>query len=1005
MRAPRGWMGTVLVMLAWVLPASGAGTVAGPVDFQRDVRPILGQHCTACHGGVKQAGGVSFLQREKALASGKSGRPTVVPGQPEASELYRRVTLPATDDDHMPPREHGDGKGLSKAEVATLQRWIAQGARWGAHPMFVKPEPPPLPRVKDARWARSSLDRFVLARLEAERLRPSRPAPPGQWLRRATFDLTGLPPTEEELIRLEKGEETPEQAVDRLLGSAAYGERWAAMWMDLARYADTQGYEKDNGREVWPWRDWLVRALNEDMPFDQFTLRCLAGDLLPDATIDDRVATGFHRHTQTNTEGGTDDEEYRLAAVVDRVNTTWTVWQGTTFGCVQCHAHPYDAFAQEDYYRFLALWNSTEDADLSDDFPRLRVPHDPAQRAEAERWDREATDLRARLNDVALPRVARDAWRPLPPSVVQGPKSATFTVEGHEVRVDGTVPNGATFVMPLPSDASFTALRLDILPRNPDPRKLPEHGAVVGHLWLEVENPERVAAAKVEAEKVKSENQAMAEEDSRREAEAKKAGKPAPKKREPRPLPTGMHVVEFGAVYAPDLAGPYDPEESLRPGWAGGGAFPKLFGPRWLVFVPKEPVRVTPGDTLRLHLKHEIFDAETKGSIVHHFKLSSSSDPGWTELVQSPERAALQARLAEVRKQRDAMPSASTLVMRDRPASARRETRLLVRGNFLAKDQVVEGGAPAGFPPLPPGPADRLAAARWLVSPDNPLTARVQVNRLWAELFGAGIVETVEDMGSTGLPASHPELLDHLATRFQGDLAWSVKRLLREVVLSATYRQDHRASAGLVARDPRNRLLARGPRARLTAEMVRDQALAVSGLLSPKVGGPPVMPPQPEGVWQVVYNSSQWVEAKGPDRHRRAVYTYWRRTSPYPSFLTFDASSREMCTARRIPTSTPLQALVTLNDPVYAEAAMALAGRAEKVAEGTAARARWMLRRVLGREPGPKTVERLARLHDAAVERYRAMPEEAARTGGSPERAAWALVASTVLNLDEALAR
>ena len=989
---------------AWVATAAPAGP--GPtLDFNRDVRPILSQHCTACHGGVKQAGGVSFIQREKALASGKSGRPTVVPGKPAASELYRRITVPPSDDDHMPPKEHGDGKGLSPAEVATLGRWIEQGARWGAHPMFVRPEPRPLPAVKDARWVRSPLDRFVLARLEAEKLKPSRPAPPAQWLRRATFDLTGLPPTEEEVRRLEKGEETPEQAVDRLLASPAYGERWAAMWMDLARYADTQGYEKDNGREVWPWRDWLVRALNEDMRYDDFTVRCLAGDLLPGATIDDRVATGFHRHTQTNTEGGTDDEEYRLAAVIDRVNTTWTVWQGTTFGCVQCHAHPYDAFPHEDYYRFLAMWNSTEDADMSDDFPRLRVPHEPGRRAEAEALDREAAELRAKLNDAALPLVARDAWQPLPPASIQGPKSATFQVDGHEVRVDGTVPNGATFVMTLGPETAFTALRLDILPRNADPKKLPEHGAVVGHLWMEVENPARMAAAKVEAEAVKAANRAMAEEDARLEAEAKKAGKAVPKKRDARPIPTGVQGVEFAAAYAPDLAGPYDPEESLRPGWAGGGAFPKLFGPRWLVFVPKEPVRVAPGDTLRLHIKHEIFDAETKGSIVHHFKVSASSDAAWTALVQSPERAATQARLAGARKQRESIPSASTLVMRERPAAARRETRLFVRGNFLAKDQVVEPGAPTGFPPLPPGEPNRLAAARWLASPDNPLAARVHVNRLWAELFGTGIVETVEDMGSSGLPPSHPELLDHLALRFQGELGWSVKRLLREMVLSATYRQDHRATPALMGRDPRNRLLARGPRTRLTAEMVRDQALAAAGLLSTKVGGPPVMPPQPEGVWQVVYNASQWVEAKGPDRHRRGIYTYWRRTSPYPSFVTFDASSRELCTARRVATSTPLQALVTLNDPVYMEAAVALAGRMEEAGDKTDARIRWALRRVQGTEPRPATVTVLARLHDEARSRYESMPDEAAKLGGSAGRAALALVASTLLNLDEALAR
>ncbi len=992
---------------AWAWGVVLASSVVGgsPVDFNRDVRPVLNQHCTSCHGGVKQAGGVSFIQREKALGVGKSGRPTVVPGRPEASEMLRRVSLPADDDDRMPPEGHGEGKGLSRAEAEVLRRWVAEGASWGAHPMFVKPEPRPLPVVKDTRWARTPMDRFVLARLEKEKLRPSRPAPLSQWLRRATFDLTGLPPTEEEVRGLESGKETPEQAVDRLLESPAYGERWAATWMDLARYADTQGYEKDNGREVWPWRDWLVRALNEDMPFDDFTIRCLAGDLLPDPTLEDRVATGFHRHTQTNTEGGTDDEEYRLAAVIDRVNTTWTVWQGTTFGCVQCHSHPYDAFPHEDYYRFLALWNSTEDADMSDDFPRLRVPGDPARNADAERLDREARRLRGELNDAVLPWVAAEPWRPVNPAGIHGPASATFRMEGNEVRVDGTVPNGATYVMTLGQETEFTALKIDILPRHDDPRKLPEHGAVVGHLWMEVENPAKVAAAKAEAERVRERNKTVADEDARLDAEAKREGRPAPKKREPLPVPTGIEVVEFAAVHAPDLAGPYDPEESLRPGWAGGGAFPKLFGPRWLVFIPGKKMAVAAGDTLRLHLKHEVFDAETKGSIVHHFRLSTSADPRWTGWLKSPERESLTARMTAARKEREAIPSASTLVMRERPATSRRETRLFLRGNFLAKDKVVEPGVPTGFPALPPGNADRLAAARWLVSPENPLTARVQVNRLWAELFGTGIVETVEDMGSTGLPPSHPELLDFLALRFQGELRWSVKALLREMVLSAAYRQDHRTTARLLALDPRNRLLARGPRARLSAEMVRDQALAAAGLLNRKLGGPPVMPPQPEGVWQVVYNGSQWSDAKGPDRYRRGLYTYWRRTAPYPSFLTFDASSREMCTARRVPTSTPLQALVTLNDPVYVEAASALAMRAMASRATTQERVRWMLTAVLGSPARKSAVARLVRLHDAALGHYQGAPDDARRAGGKPADAAMALVAITVLNLDDAMVK
>ena len=971
-------------------------TARAESDFNRDVRPILNKHCTGCHGGVKQAGGVSFIYREKALGEGKSGEKTIVAGKPDESEVIRRVTLKDDDDERMPPAKREEGKPLSEKEIAALRQWISDGAKWGEHWAFEKPRAQPVPAVKDTAWAKCDADRFILAQLEGEGLAPSKPADAAQWLRRVSFDLTGLPPTPEELSRFTSGKETPEQAVERLLSAPAFGERWAAMWLDLARYADTQGYEKDNGREVWPWRDWLVRSLNADLPFDQFTLRTLAGDLLPGATLDDLVATGFHRNTQTNTEGGTDDEEFRLTAVLDRVNTTWTVWQGTTFGCVQCHAHPYDSFKHEDYYRFLAMWNSTEDADISDDFPRQRVPHDAGRFAELLALENDARKVRTQLNDAAKPLFQQEKWTPLAGIEISGPGEAKFAVAQNEVRVDGTVPNGATFVMKLPATTELSALRLDILPRSDDPKKWPEHGAVVGHLWMEIEDPAKVAAAKVEAEKIKAEEKALAEADA-------KAGKK--EKREPKPLPTGIERVEFAAVYADTLTGPHDPEESLKPGAAGGGAFPKLFGPRWLVFVPKQPVKVPPGATLRLHLKHEIFDAETKGSILHHFKLATTTNAAWTQIVNSPERGALHAQHTELRKKRDAIPAASTLVMRERPADARRETRVFLRGNFLAKDKVVEPGAPEVFPPLPAGPADRLAAARWLVSPENPLTARVFVNRVWAELFGIGIVETLEDFGSTGMTPSHPELLDFLALRFQREQRWSLKTLLRELVLSAAYRQDHRATPALLAKDPRNRLLSRGPRTRLTAEMVRDQSLAVAGLLSEKMGGPPVMPPQPDGVWQVVYNGSQWVTPQGEDRYRRGLYTYWRRTSPYPSFMTFDASSREVCNARRVVTNTPLQALVTLNDPVYFEAAQSLAKRMLAAADNTEARIAWAVTAVTSGPAKPETIARLAQLHTNALAQYTANPTLAQKAAGDPASAALTLVASTILNLDEALSK
>ena len=758
-----------LIQLAAAL-ALGASARA-ETDFNRDIRPILNRNCTGCHGGVKQAGGISFVYQELALGEGKSGARTILPGNPDGSEVIRRV-LSRDAEEQMPPQDHGGGKPLPAAEIALLRQWIAEGARWGDHWAFVKPQPQPVPAVKNAAWPVNDTDRFILAKLESENLAPSKAAAPAQWLRRAALDLTGLPPSPEELADFVRGP-SYEKAVDRLLASPHFGERWAAMWMDLARYADTQGYEKDNGREIWPWRDWVIRAFNAGMPYDQFTVKQLAGDLLPDASIDDRVATGFHRNTQTNTEGGTNDEEFRLHAVIDRVNTTWTVWQGTTFGCVQCHSHPYDSFRHDDYYRFLSIFNSTEDADLGDDFPRVKVPFEPGKYSEAEALDDEISSLRLKLNATAD--AATTPWTPLPPVGIKGPEDARFIIAENEVRVGGTVPNGALYTIELPPQTAFTALRIDLLPQKDDPKQWPELGAVLGHLWMELEDPVKRAAARLEAGKIKS------------GASGQEAGGDG-KTGDSNALPPGVQRIGFHAVYADTLTGPFDPEESLTAGPGGGGAFPALLGPRWLVFVPQQPVQVPPGAVLRLQLKHEIFDAETKGAILYHFKIGASLDPAWTRLANDPERSGLQNRLAEARRKREAIPSASSLVMQERPPEARRETRVFLRGNFLAKDKVVQGGTPAILPQLPPGPADRLAVARWLVSPENPLTARVIVNRLWAELFGTGIIGTLEDFGSTGLPPSHPALLDFLALRFQQEQGWSFKALLRELVLSSTYR-------------------------------------------------------------------------------------------------------------------------------------------------------------------------------------------------------------------------
>jgi hypothetical protein len=574
--------------------------------------------------------------------------------------------------------------------------------------------------------------------------------------------LTGLPPSPEE-VRAFAGDTDPaayEKAVDRLLASPAFGERWAAWWMDLARYADSCGYEKDAHRDMWRYRDWLIDAFNRDLTFDRFTEEQLAGDLLPGAAEDPVLATAFHRGTLRNDEGGTDDEEYRVAAVIDRVNTTMEVWQGITFGCAQCHGHPYEPFSHREYYELLAFFNNTEDSDRGDDHPTLA-----------------AVSIRDR------------------------------------------------------------------------DRK----GELAGR---QKELEEKIKAA------------------------------------------------------------------------------------------------------------------------------------------GTNEAAAVRADLEQVKKDLGAIPVCRLPVLRELPAEKARPTHIFERGNFLTKGDAVAPASPAALNPFPAGePRNRLGLARWLVSPDNPLTARVIVNRFWEQVFGAGLVETVEDFGTQGEKPSHPEMLDWLALRFQGDLGWSAKRLLREMVTSATFCQASRVSPALLERDPANRLLARGPRFRLSAEQVRDQALAVSGLLSPRMYGPSVMPYQPEGVWLTPYDGRDWKMSPGEDAHRRSLYTYWRRSSPYPAAMNLDAPSREFCVSRRIRTNTPLQALGLLNDPVFVEAAQALARRME--AEGGASLEGRLSRGVeaaLCRAPRPGELEELKRLYD-----------DAAAGGAEAGPGALAVVAGALLNLDEAV--
>ncbi len=942
---------TACAVLACCAPAyaeSGA-----KVGFNDSIRPILAKHCVACHGGVKRAAELSFIYRESAL-------PALAPGAPDESLLLERVSEP-DDAMRMPPQEHGPR--LSAEEVALLRHWVEQGAEWEEPWSFVPPVRHSLPKVERQDWPSGPIDQFVLARLEQEGLEPNPEADRAEWLRRVSFDLTGLPPSDRELDRFltDRSDDAYERVVDRLLASPAFGERWASVWLDLARYSDTRGYQKDPHRDIWPFRDWLIAALNAGTPYDELTIKLLAGDLLPDATNDDRLASAFHRNTQTNTEGGVDDEEFRLAAVLDRVNTTWQAWQGTTFGCAQCHSHPYDPIEQDEYYQFVAIFNSTRDADLLDDAPRLWVPINEADRPRAEKIDREASLLRRALHAPAA-ELAGDlqSWKEIAVDEAQSTgntRLASRTVDGHqEIWAGGTITATSKFTLggPAPTRRA-TALRIDSLPKNPEAaRKIPEMGFAVTRLraWVT------------------------------------------------RPGSEEQEEVFFRSVFASEAEPMFDPLDSLRDNNLGWSVGTRQFGPQHAVFVLDEPIELPDGSRITLELKQ---DQQTDGGValvIDRGRYALSDDPRWTELINSAVHREAAERLAALEAERRKIPSTGVPVMQEVGECNRRLSHVFERGNWMDRGKVVSPGLPKAFPPAPTeGPIDRLAMARWIASPNNPLTARVQVNRVWAQMFGIGIVETLGDFGTSGELPSHPELLDDLAVRFQDELGWSTKRLVRELALSATYRQSASATREQLAADPRNRLLSRGPRGRLSAEMVRDQALLVSGKLNAALYGPPAMPFQPDGIWRSINSRARWTEAKGPERFRRAVYTYWKRTSGYPSMLAFDVTARDLCTTQRIPTNTPLQALVTMNDPAFVELAEGLADRMSiDGGETPAQQVRWAFRQATSQWPSVEQGGELDTLYADAVSVASGEPE-------NKQAFARKLVATTVLNLDAAMTK
>lgn len=906
-----------------------------PVQFNRDVRPIFRRHCAACHGGVKQAADLSFVYERQALS-------VVEPGDPEESTLFERITA-EDDEERMPPADHGPR--LSAGEIRSIKQWIRQGAKWQEHWAFEAPRKTDPPATESTNWPRERIDHFILARLEQAELKPSPDASPERWLRRVSLDLIGLPPTLDQRAAFlhsfkEKGEVAYRDEVDRLLESPHFGERWASIWLDAVRYADSKGLGQDTRRTIWKYRDWVIKALNDDMPFDQFTIKQMAGDLLPEPEIDDLVATACHRLTQTNEEGGTDDEMFRVEAVIDRVNTTWQAWQGLTFGCVQCHSHPYDPIRHEEYYKFLAFFNSSADCDLGGiEEPVVNAPLDDADNEKAAKLDRRIAALRQREflagNELLQNRAL---WKPMTGLHAKTSNNTKVVVESRagfeEYRTRGTVSQGTriTLEAPLPRNLDrVTAIRFTGLPLNPaSGLKDSEWGFVLSYVQAELIPP---------------------------------SGE--------KPIPLKIARV-LGDEPDPFL----DPQRSLtEKDWGGYGPYSRIHYARRCAFVLDQPVEISSGTKIRVAMK---FDGIALGAfplVSRRGRLAVSDSPSLTRWLHDDEMGATRTELATVKKQREQIKSVPIPIMRERPAGFARPNYVFHRGKYLSKTQAVEVATPDFLPPLPrKNSPTRLDLAKWLVSPENPLTARVAVNRLWASMFGRGLVETQEDFGSSGAAPSHPKLLDDLAARFQTEMGWSTKRLLRELALSSTYRQSACVTAEQLDKDPRNRLLGRGSRKRLPAETVRDQTLALSGLLSDRQFGPPVHPPIPAGVWKPFSSGDKWKVPKknNPNRYRRSVYTYMKRSIPYPMFATFDMPARDFCTARRLPSNTPLQALMTLNDATFAEANRALALRMLEAGENTEEQIRFGLLLATCREPKPTEVAALVQLYQTTTEQLAA---------------------------------
>ncbi len=1012
---------------ALLLAAAPLALNASPVDFEQDIRPILNDNCLICHGPdeQKRKGGLRLDLQSEAYKPGKSDLPAIVPGQPDQSELFRRVVT-TDEDDRMPPAK--TGKQLTPAQIDLLRQWIAQGAPWKDHWAFAPVTQPTPPAVRQTAWIRNDIDRFILARLEAEGLTPAPEADRRTLIRRLCFDLTGLPPApaEVEAFVRDPDDRAYERLVDRLLASPHYGERIASWWLDLARYADSNGYQVDLTRSIWPYRDWVVRAFNRNQPFDQFTIEQLAGDLLPEPTLEQRIATGFHRNTKINDEGGGDAEEYRTKAVKDRVATTATTWLGLTMMCAECHTHKYDPITQEEYYRFYAFFNSTTDGGNYNVEPTLAVPAPDRRRqrayldAQLAAASQSKSSLESHLAGTQAAweesvRTQPPAWEFLTLTNLISTGGSTYTnLPDASVLATGLNPIYDTITFEADSTLeTITGVLLEVLPDPSLPKNGPGRWGQSGNFILDEfalwATPRHGAAVDASTNVFFSTAVADWEQLYYRAEHAVD--------RNPK---TGWAIgPRFGQRHFL-IATPRQP--IAHPGGARlGFKFESYHGNshvvgRWRVAVTRapDPTACWPvTDDLRalLEIPAAQRDAAQQQAVMAAHR---SSSPEYRRLEKELHRLTL--RIQELEQAKPA-----TLVMQERKEP--RESYVHLRGDFLSKGPVVTPGVPAFLPPLPADePPNRLTLARWLVSPANPLTPRVTANRLWERFFGTGLVKTSEDFGKQAESPSHPDLLDWLASQLVYN-GWNLQALQRQILLSASYRQSAAVDARKLEHDLFNRLLARGPRFRLDAEAIRDQALAISGLLVPDLGGPSVYPAQIPNLWKEIgflrpeIGMDEWPASEGPDLYRRALYTFWRRVCTYPTFATFDAPSRDVCLARRPRTNTPLQALAALNEPTLLECARVFAQRI--LLEGGPQpqdQLAFAFQLATARPPTDAERTRLLQFHDRQLAEFQRDPQAADQllaVGAAPRPphldrarlAAWMMVANVLLNLDETLTK